>query len=301
MNVLVPRADGAIIPPPAYRTLDVWRVALDSMTAEVTASDRVFARPMELALGAFSMAVPGVSPDLRIDVTTTDKTGAWEVTAGDRSYRGRDGGAAAARRVDWIIATEAVLRLSGFIHAHAAVVATSTRSILLVGCKGSGKSTIAVALAQAGLTLYTDDVALIDRTTLRPISFPRPVKLDDNARRLLRQRGLTVAEKARLGESVARTALPGLPPADVPGPPLFLAIFLAPERGTTPSLRQMTAAEAALRLIQQSSSERIGRSGLSIGTQAMISAVRSVELTVGGLDATVEAILALVERGEVSG
>jgi hypothetical protein len=272
----------------------VRRISFQGLTTEIEAPRQAFADALSLTLGSYAAAVD-TPVDLRIRIGPCDYPGWWRVITPSRTYRGNQNVAMAAQQVDWILTTQAVERLPGFIHVHAAVVATATRSILLIGRSGSGKSTTAVALAAAGLALYTDDVALIDRDTLCPIFVPRPVKLDDDALRLLEPLGLLLSPDARLGESVARSALPGLPPLDVAGPPLSLAIFFSPERRELPVVRELTAAEAALRLIQQSVSERVERGSLSEGAQGIIANVRSMELIAGRLDATVRTILGVVE------
>jgi hypothetical protein len=152
-----------------------------------------------------------------------------------------------------------------------------------------------VALALAGLALYTDDLALLDRATLRPICLPRPAKLDQRSRRLLKPRGLVVPRGASLGESIDRTVLPGLPPLDVPGPPVAAAIFFAGERRDRAEVRPLTGAEAVMRLISQSASERFDATGPSEGAVAVINAVRCYELVPGNLDSTVEAVRALID------
>ena len=201
---------------------------------------------------------------------------------------------AAARRAEWLLVSEAVRRWTGFVHVHAALAATAAESALLVGRWGRGKSTTAVALALAGLALYTDDVALVDRATLRPVCVPRPVKLDGRARQLLAPRGLVVPRGASLGESIDRTVLPGLPRLDVPGPPLTTAVFFADERRDRAELRPLTGAEATMRLIQQSASERLDAAGPSDGAVGLINAVRCYELVPGNLGATVDAVLELL-------
>ena len=185
-----------------------------------------------------------------------------------------------------------------FIHVHAALVATPAQSALLIGRSGSGKSTTSVALAQAGLALYTDDVALVDRATLRPFSIPRPIKLDDRARRLLCARGVAIPPGSWIGESVDRTVLPGMPPIGVPGPPLRTAIFFAEGRQRRVNLRTLTQAEAVMRLSLQSVSERFDTTGPSDGALDLINAVRCYELIAADLDATVGTLLDLLDAHE---
>jgi hypothetical protein len=268
----------------------VRRIVLHGFTAEVTAP-RSLVPALEIALRLYPIAEPDIRPDIRIEVIRHGN--GWRVMMGEGIYpqrRARD----AARRVEWLIISQAVKRWTAFVHIHAAIVANDTMSALLVGRSGSGKSTTSVALALAGLVLYSDDVALIDRMTLRPSFAPRPINLDRRSRQLLAPRGLVVPRGATLGESVDRSAIPGLPPFDVPGPPVTTAIFFAAERGPRATLHPLSNAEAVMRLIIESGSERFDERGPSSGALALINAVSCFELVPADLDATVQAVLSVL-------
>lgn len=268
----------------------VQRITLHGFTAEVTAP-RSLAPALAIALRLYPIAEPDIEPDIRIEVIRHGN--GWRVMMGEGIFperRARE----AARRVEWLIISQAVKRWTAFVHIHAALVATDTRSALLVGRSGSGKSTTSVALALAGLVLYSDDVALIDRVTLQPSCAPRPINLDQRSRHLLAPRGLVVPRGATLGESIDRSAIPGLPPLDAPGPPVTAAIFFADERGPRATLRLLSSAEAVMRLIMESGSERFDERGPSSGALALINAVSSFELVPADLDATVQAVLSVL-------
>ena len=271
------------------------RVAIHGMIGEVIAPRVPFARTLDLMLSGYAPAAPEAPVDVAVTVARDPRSRLWVVSTGDRSFRESEGHTMAARRVDWLFISEGIKRWERFIHVHAAVLATPDESVLIVGRSGAGKSTTSVALAQAGLTLFTDDVALIARDTLRPFSVPRPIKLDLQSRRLLRKTGLRVRPESRLGESIARTALPGLAPLAVPGPPLTKAIFFGEGRQAQAQLRDITRAEAVIRLVQQSASERFGESGPTDGALAVVNAVRCYELVAGDLDTTVQTVLDLID------
>ncbi len=55
-----------------------------------------------------------------------------------------------------------VLHRGGAISLHGSAVVTPAGAILLLGAKGRGKSTLALALAQRGAPLLTDDVAVVE-------------------------------------------------------------------------------------------------------------------------------------------
>lgn len=271
-----------------------WRVSLHGVTAEVTAPGVPFADLMPLPFAAYATADGADPPDFSIVVEPEEGVDVWSVAAGQFRFRDIEGAEMAARRTEWAFADGALRRLEGFVHVHAAVVGTAARSLLIVGESGRGKSTTSVGLAHRGLLLYTDDVALIEPASRRPVSFPRPIKLDDASRALLLGLGLRIPAAARLRESVARTALPGLPPLDAPGPPLAAAVFFAGNRLARPALRPITAAEGVLRVVQQSSTERVAAGGPTPGVVTLINSVRCYELTAGDFPETVRLLADLV-------
>jgi len=270
------------------------RLSLLGQVADLTAPAEPFAPLLDLALAGYSDADASEATGFAIAIEANRRAIGWDVAVGLTRYAERGAADVAARKAEWAFANGVVVRNERFVHVHAALLATPTRALLLVGPSGAGKSTTSVALAHAGLTLYSDDVAILERETRRPISFPRPIKLDERSRALLAPLGVTIPDDKRLRESVARTALPGWAAHGVPGPPLDVAIFLATARGESPRLRPMTGAEAMLRLGQQSLTERVHATGPTVGALPFVNALRCYELTAGDLAATVEAVLDLV-------
>jgi hypothetical protein len=269
-------------------------VALHGVSVEVVAPFEPFAAPLALLLAGYPSAVKDVAPDFRVSVLPSKTSEVWEVVVdAGSSLGGIFDVETVVRQVEWECAAEMLRRLSGFMHVHAAIVATSAQSMLIVGQSGRGKSTTAVGLAQAGLTLYTDDIALIEHHTLRPFSFPRPIKLDDTSRMLLERSGLVIPPESRIGESVDRTVLPGLASSDTPGPPLKKAVFLSADRGSRPELHTLTAAEALLRTVTQSVTERLTDRGPSSSVLALVNALPCYELVVGDFQETVCLLVAL--------
>jgi hypothetical protein len=61
------------------------------------------------------------------------------------------------------------------IAVHAAVLSLGEQCIILSGQSGSGKSTLTAAMIRNGFTYFTDEVAVVDRSSLRVI--PAPVSL----------------------------------------------------------------------------------------------------------------------------
>jgi hypothetical protein len=268
-------------------------VALHGVTVEIVAPLEPFAAPLALLFAGYPPAAKGVAPDFRVLVLPSERSEAWEVVVDDVSRGLTFGVETVARQVEWAFADEMLRRLSGFVHVHAAIVATSDQSMLIIGQSGLGKSTTAVGLALAGLTIYTDDVALVEHHTLRPVSFPRPIKLDDKSRMLLERSGLVIPPESRIGESIDRTMIPGLASPETPGPPVKKAVFLSFDRGSRPELHTLTAAEALLRIVRQSATERFTDCGPSSSVLALVNALQCYELVVGDFQETVCLLVAL--------
>lgn len=262
-------------------------ITLHGVTVEIVAPFEPFAAPLALLFAGYPPATNGAAPDFCVSVRHSEQFGTWEVKVDDVSLGPAFAAETVARQMEWACADEMLRRMTGFVHVHAAIVATPEQSMLIVGQSGQGKSTTAVGLAQAGLTLYTDDVALIERQTLSPRSFPRPIKLDDNSRALLARSGLVITDESRIGESVDRTVIPGLAPADMPGPPVTKAVFLSVDRESRPELRTLTAAEALLRTVSQSATERFTDGGPSSSVLTLVNALQCYELVVGDFQETV--------------
>jgi hypothetical protein len=251
---------------------------------------------MELVFRGYPSTGPTQDPDFEVNVARVPGSRkSWDVRSGERVQPADFGVSAAARWAEWMVVSIALQQWKNFVHVHAGLVATPRQSALLIGRSGSGKSTTTVALALNGMRLYSDDVALVERSTMLAYSVPRPIKLDTNARRRLRQRGLEIPRGTWLNESIDRTTMPGLPVVDAPGPPVTTAIFFAAQRQAEPQLRPITAAEAVMRLILQSSSETFDAFGPSDGAVALVNSVRCFELVAGDLDSTVRLIEQLLQ------
>jgi hypothetical protein len=113
---------------------------------------------------------------------------------------------------------------------------------------------------------------------------------------LLKRSGLAILPKSRIGESVDRTVIPGLASTDAPGPPVKKAVFLSADHGRHPELRTFTAAEALLRTIGHSSTERLTDRGPSDAALALVNSLQCHELVVGDFQETVRLLVALARE-----
>ncbi|WP_448212684.1 HprK-related kinase A [Colwellia sp. MEBiC06753] len=75
-----------------------------------------------------------------------------------------------------------------FLMIHSAVLAKNDKILILPGEPGSGKSTLCAALLGEGWTVYSDELALIDRQSGLIHSVCRPISLKNNSIDIIEQR-----------------------------------------------------------------------------------------------------------------
>ena len=99
-----------------------------------------------------------------------------------------------------------VLLARGFEGLHASAVRDSLGVIGLCGTSGTGKSTLAVALASTGLQHYADDTLVYQLAGASPVALrlPFPVRLDDRARKATRARVLPFSRLERVTSAPLR-------------------------------------------------------------------------------------------------
>lgn len=152
------------------------------------------------------------------------------------------------------------------IFFHAATVEISGRGVMLVGAKGAGKSTTALALAVRGHALLGDEVACYTPATRELVPFLRPVGIKPGVRSRKVHEAL-VAAGMEPGENIVRVNVQRFMSVAEPRPvPLAAIIFLEPFEASPrletsqasiadvgrlqPSAGSLVSAPAALRTMQ---------------------------------------------------
>lgn len=198
-----------------------------------------------------------------------------------------------------LIVTTALIFRTDLFHLHSAALVTpsSEQGILLVGESSSGKTTLALALMLRGFLVYSDDVAVIDPTTLALEPFPRAFRVDASTRALIEQLGVPPTWVFDNTSPDPEYFSP--PHAAVTRVPARIALFLdrdcQPDQ--MPRLEPLAPAEAA-RLLLMNAPTLPYAGALTIATAARLTAsARCYRLQSGDLRATVEMVMALVAEG----
>ena len=133
-------------------------------------------------------------------------------------------------------------RTRGWALMHASAVAAGDRAVLVAGLGGSGKTTTCVALmAQAGMTLLTENLLFSDGAAVFPL--PEPIRLTDESLTLLTGRAREALVPIDLRGALSRKTLFRLPSPATARPVRPAAIFL-PQFADRGFVRPVPADEA---------------------------------------------------------
>jgi hypothetical protein len=112
-------------------------------------------------------------PSLRVDVTRTEE--GWAVREESKGRRVENTPWKALIEIRNLFVATSLVEAPGVLDLHAAVVVRSGSALLLVGDPYAGKTSLAVELTRQHWSLFSDDVAPIDRGSGRVLPFPKPL------------------------------------------------------------------------------------------------------------------------------
>lgn len=188
------------------------------------------------------MTTEGAGEPARSYTVARDDRG-WTATAGDSLVALHETlwGVTDALRYDMLELCES--NLESYVSLHAAGVARGDELVLLAGESGAGKTTLTLALLDAGWSYLTDDVAPVSVATGLVHPFPKPLGVKETATWHRVRDAFPSIELAPPGGSF-------LVPAtrwDVATEPLPLSALLFPrfEAGASLEVERLSAAKAA--------------------------------------------------------
>lgn len=175
---------------------------------------------------------------------------------------------------------------------HAASLAMSGRGVLLIGPKGTGKSTLSLALAARGHSLYGDETAVFDPALRAILPMCRPVGIKPGPRSSAVEASLMRIASAPDEDGMLRVPARQLVPSiGVDPAPLHHVIFLS-GFGDEPKIEKITPGRDELSSMQPlRSSEPQASSTLQVFELIrLLGSVHCYRLSAGNPDATADLI-----------
>ena len=263
---------------------------------------RLSVRCQDAGLGRFLEAFLAPFPAADAAGTTVDLveagSGRWGAYQGGERLLWAPSVRELARSLVWLLNALALNAPSSQVYVHAAVASRAGKAVILPGRSGAGKTTLVTALALAGWTYLSDEVAALDlrRDLVHP--YPRPLALEEGSWGMFP--GAGDRWPADVPELVTDLLLllPGtLGPSEPPGPARPAAIVF-PEvvPGAAAALHPIGRAETLERLVALTFNLRaLGADGFR-GLADAVGRSTCRRLTLDGVEAAPALLRALIEE-----
>ncbi|WP_298037125.1 PqqD family peptide modification chaperone [uncultured Desulfuromonas sp.] len=235
----------------------------------------------------------GALPDTRLAVLPSDSlASAWDIYLDGRRYKAgvpENGVLPCLASVVFIRASEA---LNQRFLIHAAVLGNGNRVILFPADAGSGKTTLAAALAANGLKFFSDELAVLNVDTLRVSPLPLPMSIKPGSVEILARYYPGLAQRSvwlRLDGTHVRYLPPPLESLPLYGDlaPVGSIVFLRYEKGAQTRLLELGKFEALQRLVKTGSSNRECRAKDIEALLKMVEGILCHELVCSDLDTAI--------------
>lgn len=184
--------------------------------------------------------VPSDKPTIELSVER-DEAGGFQAIRGDGTRRSLR--VPLAAQLEYLLVSDAIAAADDYRVLHAAAVASPVGTCLVVGEAGAGKTSLGLGLWASGFRLLTDDLCPIRRESLRPEAFPRSLHMDG----LYAPRVLERLPPRPPGFVDEYQPFPD--PSAAPAPPVSSMLELQRSDGAPTTLRRLTEAEVAHRLL----------------------------------------------------
>ena len=172
---------------------------------------------------------------------------------------------------------------------HAAVVGNENGTILISARSGGGKSTLASALMMDGYRLYSDEFGLLDMQEGFLWPHPRPVSLKAESIEIVKEltgadwltQTLTGTPKGDIAYRRVRAS--DIEGASRPGHAMLL-LFPAFAAGSSARAKEISKAEALMKLIPSSTNYHLLGKGAFEASVKMVENARAFEITYGNVE-----------------
>ena len=212
---------------------------------------------------------------------------------------------------DWVAGVEFLVFIFVMYHLHhlcaihAGTVSRGERGVLLCGATNSGKTVLSYALARRGFGYLSDEFGLFAPASLELFAFPRGISLRPESARLFGDMGPVLEGKDVVWRQGKRHLMSlenlGVRVKREPVRAAFL-FFVSHQASADPSLKRLTAAEAAEKLANSASlwlhapHQNWGFTRTEAATRLCENAVCG-DLVSGDLDRTVALITSVCDNG----
>ena len=151
--------------------------------------------------------------------------------------------------VEWWLTGEAMGQLNRYLQLHSGLAAIAGSGFALIGGHGAGKTSLSFGLYRSGAILYSDEVALVEPTTLRLAPFLRDLIIHDGTSRLLGTAAAAADLKIFDGYRYVTTELANSRAAIAGTAVLEHLVFPHFELGSETRIEAIGASEATRRLL----------------------------------------------------
>jgi hypothetical protein len=176
---------------------------------------------------------------------------------------------------------------------HASVIYAGDSAALLVGTSGAGKTTLSLALARRGLSVATDDVALVNPETLHVLPIPRCFHLDRQSVALLEADGFQFPNSWKRSSFMVPSDLGAQ--AGSAGRARLL-VFMSGPRARQPLFRTISQAEMVARVLSETGQGPIEDPEIVRRLSQVVAGAACYSLISGPLAETADALADLLTR-----
>jgi hypothetical protein len=213
------------------------------------------AEAVDAAIGHLA-AEDGSAPTIVMDLPLTTDTGYWrsDIFLDGKPFRYVPRLSMLGPIVKASLWHAAVSRHDFLFYVHAGVVGTDKGCILLPAAPGSGKSSLTAALVHGGFRYFSDEVALIQRTTYRVPPVPLAICVKSTGWDLMARfypNMSTLRVHGREDGKLVRYIAPPMVAAQHPPAPVSHIIFPHYDRDAPTELKPIARTEALRRLMDE--------------------------------------------------